>query len=81
MYNVIVKVYDKDKYQKEARQIAEIAYTIDSYAVKQITDTDIYKLGFDTVDEHGEYLILTFETGEKSTFCNSHVDLFRKIIF
>ena len=81
MYNVIVKVYDKDKYQKEARQIAEIAYTIKSYAVKQISDTDIYKLGFDTVDEYSEYLILTFETGEKSTFCNSHVDLFRKIIF
>ena len=34
-------------------------------------------MGFDTVDEFEEYLILTFENGETSTFRNSHVDLFR----
>ena len=28
-------------------------------------------------DEYNEYLILTLENGEKSTFCNSHVDMFR----
>ena len=40
-------------------------------------NTGIAAMGFDTVDEFEEYLILTLKSGETSTFCNSHVDLFK----
>lgn len=72
-----VKVYDGVKYWDGTEKVAEVEYDIKDYEVKQISDEEIAAMGFDTVDEFGEYLILTFENGETSTFCNSHVDLFR----
>lgn len=74
---VKVKVYDGVKYWDGTEKVAEVEYDIKDYEVKQISDEEIAAMGFDTVDEFGEYLILTFENGETSTFCNSHVDLFR----
>ena len=74
---VKVKVYDGVKYWDVTEKVAEVEYDIKDYEVKQISDEEIAAMGFDTVDEFGEYLILTFENGETSTFCNSHVDLFR----
>lgn len=74
---VKVKVYDGVKYWDGTEKVAEVEYDIKDYEVKQISDEEIAAIGFDTVDEFEEYLILTFENGETSTFCNSHVDLFR----
>jgi hypothetical protein len=77
---VLVKVYDKVKYEKGSTKITECEYDIDSYEVKEISDKEIYNLGFDDVDKYGEYLILTLKDGEKATFRNSLVDLFLKRI-
>lgn len=74
---VKVKVYDGVKYWDGTEKVAEVEYDIKDYEVKQISDEEIAAMGFDAVDEFEEYLILTFENGETSTFCNSHVDLFR----
>lgn len=74
---VKVKVYDGVKYWYGTEKVAEVEYDIKDYEVKQISDEEIAAMGFDTVDEFEEYLILTFENGETSTFCNSHVDMFR----
>ncbi len=74
---VKVKVYDGVKYWDGTEKVTEVEYDIKDYEVKQISDKEIAAMGFDTVDEFEEYLILTFENGETSTFCNSHVDLFR----
>ena len=74
---VKVKVYDGVKYWDGTEKVAEVEYDIKDYEVKQISGEEIAAMGFDTVDEFEEYLILTFENGETSTFRNSHVDLFR----
>lgn len=74
---VKVKVYDGVKYWDGAEKVAEVEYDIKDYEIRQISDEEIAAMGFDTVDEFEEYLILTFENGETSTFCNSHVDLFK----
>ena len=77
---VSVKLYDKIKYEKDSIKLAECEYNISSYEVKEISDREIYDLGFDEVDKYGEYLILTLKDGEKSIFRNSFVDLFLKRI-
>lgn len=74
---VKLKVYDGVKYWDGTEKVAEVEYDVKDYEVKQISDEEIAAMGFDTVDEFEEYLILTFENRETSTFCNSHVDLFR----
>lgn len=73
-----VKVYDKIKYDTESKKVSEtILKDVESFEIKTIKDEEIFKQGFDTVDENKEYLIVTFENGEISTFRNSYVDIFR----
>lgn len=74
---VKLKVYDGVKYWDGTAKVADVEYDIKDFEVKQISDDEIADMGYDTVDEFGEYLILTLESGETSTFCNSHVDLFK----
>lgn len=73
---VKVKVYDRCKYEVESKKVAEAEYNIKTFEVKEIAEDEILKT-FDCADEFNEYLILTLENGETSTFRNSHVDLFK----
>ena len=74
--NVLVKVYDGDKYDPMSKKVSETRYNdVASLDVKHISDGEILK-AFDEVDEYGEYVILTFADGTTSTFRNSHVDIF-----
>ena len=78
MMNLKVKVYSDSKYSKDSEKVAEAEYNnVVSREIKTIADEEIYNMGFDEVDECGEYAILTFDNGETSTFRNSHVDIFR----
>lgn len=77
--NVIVKIYNGVKYESSSEKVAEVEYTnISGYEV--VTGDKATKIGLETDensrDEYNEYLIITLENGDTSTFCNSHVDMF-----
>ena len=77
---VKVNVYDRCKYYHNSKKIAEVEYSPIKIEVVKIPDEQIYAMGFEAVDEYGEYLIMTHGDGdgdcETSTFRNSHVDVF-----
>lgn len=78
--NIKLKLYDGVKYNLENEKIAEIEYNnIRGYKV--VTGNKATQIGLETDensrDEYNEYLIITLENGDKATFCNSHVDMFR----
>ena len=73
---VKVKVYNMSKYNPNSEKIAEVEYNPVKIEVVGIPDEQIYAMGFDEIDEYGEYLIMTHGDGETSTFRNSHVDVF-----
>ena len=79
MMNVKVKIYNGAKYEASNEKVAEVEYNnIRGYEV--VTGDRATKIGLETDknsrDEYNEYLIITLENGETSTFCNSHVDMF-----
>lgn len=73
---VRINVYSSSKYEKGSTVVAKVEYDVKSYEVREIPDSEIYAMGFDEVDPCGEYLILTHESGETSTFRNSLCDMF-----
>lgn len=78
--DVKVKIYNGVKYNKDSEKVAEVEYkNIQSFEV--VFGERANKIGLETDensrDEFNEYLVITLEDGETSTFCNSHVDLFR----
>ena len=76
--NLKVKIYDGCKYDVESKKVAETVYNdVASLEVKTMTDEEIFANGFDETDENGEYVTITLADGEKATFRNSHVDIFR----
>ena len=80
MMNVKVKLYNGVKYEAISEKVAEVEYNnIRGYQV--VTGDRATEIGLTTDensrDEYNEYLIITLEDGETSTFCNSHVDMFR----
>ena len=78
--DVKVKIYNGVKYNKDSEKVAEVEYkNIQSFEVVFGERATEIGLGTDenSRDEFNEYLVITLEDGETSTFCNSHVDLFR----
>ena len=74
-----IKVYNKCKYKEGSKVIADVNFTdIASLEVKEIPASEILKEADGScLDDYNEYLILTNENGETSTFRNSYVDAFR----
>lgn len=77
---VELKVYDGFKYSKFSKLFATLTYTIDSFEVvadgAKLAEIES-DMNEDEQDELHEYLVLYLSNGEVSTFCNSHVNLFR----
>lgn len=77
---VKLKVYDGFKYSKFSKLFATLTYTIDSFEVvadgAKLAEIEC-DMNEDEQDELHEYLVLYLSNGETSTFCNSHVNLFR----
>ena len=78
--DVKIKLYDGVKYNKDSEKVTEVIYrNIQSFEV--VAGERATEIGLITDeasrDEFNEYLVITHKDGETSTFCNSHVDLFR----
>ena len=74
-----IKVYNGVKYDRNSEKVAEVEYNnIKGYEV--VTGERATEIGLETDensrDDFNEYLIITLEDGETTTFCNSHVDMF-----
>lgn len=80
MMKVIVCTYDVCKYDHEIENEHKTRYEIESFEVKQISDREIYDMGFDTVDPYGEYLILKLADGGIAIFRNSFCDMFKDYV-
>ena len=77
--NVYLKIYDGVKYDGSNPKVAEVSYdNIQGFEV--VTGDRATEIGLETDensrDEYNEYLIITMENGEVSTFRNSHADKF-----
>ena len=82
---VMVKVYDRSKYEADSQKIAEVEYTIVRWGIFNLKDfneddrNDI--INNDMLDEYDEYLRIWTKDdqyeSEPSTFRNSHVEMFR----
>ena len=74
----IAHIYDKVKYTSEPISHKEVTLNdVAKYEVVEMTDDQIRDLGFEAADDYGEYLIITYKSGEVGTFRNSYVDIFR----
>jgi hypothetical protein len=77
---VKIKIYDRVKYDKASEKIAEVEYNINGFKVV-CGGAEAQEIESETdgscMDDFHEYLILDFGNGEKSTFRNSYVDMFR----
>ena len=76
---VDVRIYDKCKYEKDSKVYTNATITnVRSIAVKSVPKRVMLNYtDFDGIDDYDEYLVITYNTGETSTFRNSHVDVFR----
>lgn len=73
-----VKVYDGSKYEASSKKVAEVEYHgVKSVKVVNISDEEIYSMGFDDVDPYGEYFVMEYGNGETSTFRNSFIDAYK----
>lgn len=77
--NVKLKFFNGVKYNPQNKIIGETVCIIKGYKV--VTGKKATKLGKqlneNSRDKYNEYLIITLDNGEKVTFCNSLVDMFR----
>lgn len=79
---VIVKLYDKSKYEADSKKVTEVECKICGFGIYNGSDidTDEYEdiVNNDMVDEYDEYLRLWINHNESMTFRNSNVDMFLK---
>lgn len=72
-----IYLYNRCKYDEGAKIIVRVPYNNIS-SVEEITGKRATEIGNETDensrDPYNEYLVINFENGETSTFCNSHVD-------
>lgn len=78
--NVKVKVYDMNKWRNEAEKVSEVEYNnIQGFEV--VTGDKATEIGNKTDgssrDDFNEYLVITLADGQKATFRNSRVDVFK----
>ena len=78
MMKVKLKIYNGVKYNPQSKIISEIVFNIKGYKV--LSGKKATKVGKqrneNSRDKYNEYLIITLDSGEKLTFCNSLVDMF-----
>lgn len=76
---VLVKVYDRVKYDPTSEKIAEVEYDIEGYEVYSGYTETVKQIEAETdeTDDFHEYLRLTLKNDETATFRNSYVDMFR----
>ena len=78
--NVKIKIYNGLKYNANSEKVAEVEYN-DIRGYEVLSGEEATEIGLETDensrDEYNEYLIITLKNGETTTFCNSHVDMFR----
>lgn len=76
--NIKVKIYNSSKYNKDSQKVAEVEYKgCKGFEVREMTDDEIFALGFVETDEYKEYIFITFADGEIATFRNSICDIFK----
>ena len=76
--DILTKAYDKIKYDKKSKvKSSAYFYNVKSIKIANIEDNEIINQGFDELDDYKEYLIIENSNGEKSTFRNSYVDIFK----
>lgn len=78
--DVKVKVYDMNKWRNEAEKVSEVEYNnIQGFEV--VTGERATEIGNHTDansrDDFNEYLVITLADGQKATFRNSRVDVFK----
>ncbi len=74
---VVLKIYDKCKFQNDSKRIREESYDIEDFEVKTLPDEDVTKLGIKDFDTIKDYLILYLTNGGTLIFNNTLVDMFR----
>lgn len=74
---VELRIYEKSKYNS-LETPKRIQMEISGYEVREISEEEMQKEGWDDFDENNEYLILHYAgSDEVGTYRNSHVDMFR----
>lgn len=73
-----VKIYDKVKYDPTSRKTAEtILENVKGFEMRELSDEEVRQNGFDEFDENKEYVKLTLDNGDVTTYRSSHADFFK----
>ena len=78
MMNVIITIYDGNKYEKETKVVKKFSRVVAGYAVRNIPKEIIIRdFGESCIDDNDEYLELTYPDGITEVFGTySSLDIF-----